>query len=125
MADAEGNVLHVPGTSAKATYQPKEILASYARYTQKGVTLAQGQGLLAAGTVLYRNSSTKKYTATASGNGAAKGVLRRDVDTTDEDKLANIVMSGILKNSLLVGLVSQAITDLNGRVDADRDWFIF
>lgn len=126
MADAEGNVLKVPGMSTGPSYTPKEILASYARFTQKGVTLVKDQGVLATGTVLYRDPATKKYTATPVGD--AKGFLRKDVDTTGQDKLGNIVVSGILKNSLLVGVVAGVggtVEDLNARVDPDRDYFIF
>lgn len=140
MPDREGNVLRPPGLSAKAEVKPIEIMASYARFTQKGVTMAGGQGVIAAGTVMGRVTSTKKYVpyTDAATNGAgsdtALGVLRESVDTgtggapptgTNMDALGDIVMSGILKNSLLVGLTASAITDLNGRVDTPRDYFIF
>lgn len=129
MADAQGNVLHVPGHTVKAQYTPTEILASYARFTQKGVTLAKDQGVLAAGTAIGRVTSTKKYVpyATGASDGSQNivGFLRREVDTTGEDKLGNVVISGILKRSLLVGLDSGGITALNGRVDSVKDYFIF
>lgn len=135
MAEHEGNVLRPPGITPGQSYQPKEILASYARFTQKGVTLLGGQGVLEAGTVLGRVTATKKYKPYASGNSDGTetplGVLRESVDTgtsaggNAEDKLGNIVISGILKNSLLIGLDAGAVTALNGRRDLARDYFIF
>jgi hypothetical protein len=134
MADAYGNPLDPPGTSQVAEVKPGDILASYARFTQKGVTLKGGQGVLAAGTVLGRETATKKYLAyddanSPAGIGVAKGVLRENVDTgpsgAPKDKLGNIIMSGIVKYSKLVGYDANAGTDLNGRVDTDRDWLIF
>jgi hypothetical protein len=61
MVDREGNVLKVPGSSVKAEVRGDELLASYARFTQKGVTLKAGQGVLELGTPLARETSTKKY----------------------------------------------------------------
>ena len=51
----------------------------------------------------------------------ARGVLRRGVDTGSDTAgkvyQGNIVISGILKNALLVGMDAAAIADLNARVD--------
>lgn len=110
-----------------------EILYSTVGFTQKGVTLAAGQGVLAAGTVLAQNSTTKRYVAYASGGangtGTARGILRTGVDTgTDADgpeKLGNIVIAGILKNNAIVGADAGARTTLGAVVDTVRGTFKF
>lgn len=129
MADAYGNVLYVPGTSAVSVVSPEEILFSYAKFTQKGVTLKKGQGVIAAGTLLARETATKKYVkyndAGSGGAEVAKGVLRQSVDTTNSDYLGNIVISGILKYDKLTGVDANANTDLKARVDTDMNTYSF
>jgi hypothetical protein len=138
----EGNVLLPPGLSVTTQVNGDEILASYARFTQKGYTIKGGQGIVPAGTVMYRETATKKYVINNSGNGLARGILRKAVDTgasgaTAADRLGNIVVSGIVKLSLMKDSLGAAIgsgstptltsvtSDLNARSDADRDFFIF
>jgi hypothetical protein len=120
-----GNVVRSPGFWKGNTSDDPELLYSTARFTQKGVTLAAGQGPLGIGTVLAQRTTDKKWVA-YDGSGddgadVARGVLRRGVDTgTDEDApeyQGNIVISGILKLPLVKGLDSAAIADLNARVD--------
>ena len=129
MADREGNVLRPPGTGSTPEVKGDEILASYSRLHQKGRTFKAGQGILEAGTVVARETATKKYveydTGGAGGAEVAKGILRTAIDTTDEDKLGNVVFGGIVKNSKITGLDGDAITALNGRVDAESDTFTF
>lgn len=130
MADQYGNIIPVPGfTPAPADVKPDEILKSTVGFTQIGVTVAMGQGILPAGTVLGRKTSDKKYYLyNNSGSGGveiARGFLRQAVDTTLVDTLGNMVIAGILKNSVLSGLDANAITDLNGRQDTTRDLFAF
>jgi len=100
-----------------------------AGYTQKGVTIAAGQGILPIGTVLGRKTSDKKYyvynNGASNGVEVARGVLRRPVDTTGGDQLANIVIKGILKNSLVSGADAAALVDLNARQDTVLDTFTF
>lgn len=120
----------VPGfTSPTDTYVDQELLYSAVGYTQKGVTIAGGQGILPIGTVLGRKTSDKKYyvynNGASTGVEVARGVLRRPVDTTGGDQLANIVIRGILKNSLVSGADSAALTDLNARQDTVLDTFTF
>lgn len=120
----------VPGfTSPTSTFTDPEILYSTVGFTQKGVTLAAGQGILPAGTVLARKTSDKKYYVYNNGGSGgldtARGVLRRAVDTTGGDQLSNIVIAGILKNSLVSGADSGALTDLGATVDSVRDTFKF
>ncbi len=63
----------------------QELLLSMAGYTQRGVTLAGGQGVLAAGTVLARHTATGRYFAywsqATDGRQVALGVLRDARDT--------------------------------------------
>jgi Bacteriophage lambda head decoration protein D len=125
----------VPGfTSPTATATDPEILYSTAAFTQKGVTLAGGQGVLAAGTLLGQKTADKKYyaysNAASDGTQTARGVLRRPVDTGASgsgaaDQLSNIVIQGILKLSMIVGSDSAAITDLGAVVDTVRGTFKF
>src|SRR5258708_845555 len=123
--------LPVPGfTSPTADYTDPEILYSTARFTQKGVTLAGGQGVLAAGTLVGRKTSDKKYyaynNANSDGTQTAGGVLRRAVNTGtagSADQLGNIVISGILKNGMVIGADAAALTDLGATVDTIRGTF--
>lgn len=120
----------VPGfTSPTDTFVDPELMASMDGYLQKGVTVAAGQGILPIGTVLGRKTSDKKYyvynNGASNGVEVARGILRRPVDTSKGDQLANIVYRGVVKNSLVSGADSAALTDLNARVDTVADLFIF
>ena len=115
--------------SPTGSYTDPEILYSTAGFTQKGVTIASGQGVLAAGTVIGMKTADKKYyaynNALADGREVARGVLRRPVDTGSvvdvaNDQVSNMVIQGILKYSLIVGLDSSALTDLGMVVDTVR-----
>lgn len=127
--------LPVPGfVNPTADYVDPEILYSTAAFTQKGVTIASGQGVLAAGTLLGQKTSDKKYyaynNANSDGTQTARGVLRRPVDTgvtvsVANDQVSNIVIQGILKNSMVVGADAAALTDLGATVDTVRGTFKF
>ena len=89
-----------------------ELLASYARFTQRGVTLAGGQGVLRAGTVLGpEDVRTRSTTSTLRQARTARmsplGILREDRDTspggTSTDCLGNLVTSGIVNLAMLSG----------------------
>lgn len=122
--------LPVPGfVSPTGDYTDPEILYSTAGYTQKGVTVAAGQGVLAAGTALGQKTSDKKYYAydntKSDGREVARGILRRPVDTgvvagAAGDQVSNIVIQGILKWQMLVGVDTAALTDLGMIVDTVR-----
>ncbi len=122
-------LLPVPGVSVGAEFTDPEILYSTAGFTQKGVTIASGQGILPAGTVLARRSSDKKYVvynnAGSGGAEVARGVLRKAVNTAAGDQLANIVIQGILKLSLVSGADSAALADLGAVSDSVRGTFKF
>ncbi len=136
MVDREGNVLKVPGTGSVTEVKGDEILGSYARFTQKGLTLLKDAGVLEAGTVLKVSGTPKKYTAAAKADVAsAVGILRKGVDTTGKDCLANYVASGIVKgakirysddtNGLTAGELADLAEALGGRYDAVHDYLIF
>jgi len=130
-----GNLIPSPTFQDGNYTVDNELLYSTARFTQKGVTLASGQGILLLGTVLGRVTETKKwkvYDNTADdGTEVARGILRQTVDTSTTDAVAaggiqaNIVISGIVKNSLVSGADADAVTDLNARQDTVLDTFTF
>ncbi len=122
--------LPVPGyVNPSSDYVDPEILYSTAAFTQKGVTIAAGQGVLAAGTVLGQKTADKKYyaynNANSDGTQTARGVLRRGVDTgltpgAANDQVSNIVIQGILKLNMVQGVDSAALTDLGAVTDTVR-----
>lgn len=117
------------GGSDQTSSQDLELLYSTAGFTQKGCTIAAGQGILPIGCVLGRKTSDKKYyvynNSASDGTQVARGVLRRAVNTAAGDQLANIVIQGILKNDLVSGADSGALTDLGAVVDSVRGTFKF
>ncbi len=124
--------LPVPGYSKGPEYTDPEILYSTAAFTQKGVTIAGGQGILPAGTVLGQKTADKKYYVYANGGtggvDTARGVLRRAVDTGgagSPDQLGNLVIQGILKLNMVSGADAGAITDLGAVTDTVRNTFKF
>ncbi len=133
MADQFGNAVPAPGFTQKDAVTDQELLYSTAGYTQKGVTLAGGQGVLYAGTVLGRVTATKKWgkynNSAGDGTEVARGILRKTVDTgtggTAQDMQANIVIRGILKNSMVSGADANALTDLGARQDTVLGTFTF
>ncbi len=122
--------LPVPGyVNPTADYIDPEILYSTAAFTQKGVTIGSGQGVLPAGTVLGQKTADKKYyaynNANADGTQTARGVLRRAVDTgltvsAANDQVSNIVIQGILKLNMVQGADAAALTDLGAVTDTVR-----
>jgi len=110
----------------------QELLYSTVGYTQKGVTVAGGQGILPIGTVLGRKTTDKKYYVYATGNSdgtqTAHGILRNAIDTGSTgapDQQANIVIRGILNLSLVSGADSGALTTLDARTDSILGTFTF
>ncbi len=129
MADQFGNAVPSPGYSQKAPVTDSEVLYSTAGYTQKGVTLAGGNGVLPAGCVLGRVTATKKWkqynNSANDGTEVARGILRKTTDTGSGDVQANIVIRGILKNSMVSGADASALTDLGARQDSVLGTFTF
>lgn len=125
MVDYPGNAIPAAGINRGPHVPDDEILYSYVGFTQKGVTLAAGQGVLQAGTAIARRASDKTWIKyTGSGTEGTPGILRKTVDTgTDEDGqkyLGNIVIAGILK----LGAISTAnggVTDIAEAIGATTD----
>jgi hypothetical protein len=116
----------VPGyTSPTATTDDKELLYSTkGGWTQVGVTVAGGQGVLTRGTVLAQKTSDKLYykydNNQSDGRGVARGILRKTIDTGASGAASQqglMVIAGILKNSLISGSDASAVSDLGARVD--------
>jgi hypothetical protein len=137
MAANSGNILGIPGQTSTGEVREVEILGSYARLTQKGLTLKTATGTtLAAGTVLKVSLTAKKYAGAAKADVAtAVGILRKTVDISDSDVLANVVLGGVVKGATVkytddtdglsgAELISLA-TALGGRYDATHDFLIF
>lgn len=102
MAEGTGNVLRPPGRTSKSATTDEEIVYSYAGFTQKGLTILSGSGFLPTGTVLKLSGTANKYTGAAKANVAlALAILRKDVDATSTDMLANYVLHGTLKASMI------------------------
>lgn len=133
-----GNAIPAPGYFKGNDTKDDELLYSTAGYTQKGVTLAPGKGVLLLGQPLAYNSTTKLWEPTlatqtgSTGNNVSRGYLRQTVDTgTDSSASAkkfqnNIVIKGAVKLSKVAAAVTaysgsqtvaNSITDLNGRQD--------
>lgn len=116
-----GNIIPAPGYYRGNVSTDDELLASYARFTQKGVTLRAGQGILPLGTIVARQSD-KTYIA--AGSGAVGYPLRRGVDTGADAAgkrfQGNIVISGILKlDRIKNASVSGWVTAMGARSDAN------
>lgn len=135
MVSREGNVLKVPGYGTVAQVSGDEILGSYARFTQKGLTLLGGSGVLEAGTLLKVSGTAKKYNGVANSSGISStlGILRKGADTTNGDLLANYVRSGIIKLSALKyadgtsvasGDQAAVATALGGKIDPIHGYLI-
>lgn len=98
MAYYPGNAIPAPGYAQSSTTVDDELLYSTVGYTQKGVTLKPGQGVLLLGTLLKQDASTKQYVKTTSN---PEGLLRQTVDTgaaaDGQVWQANILLMGIAK----------------------------
>lgn len=105
MVDQVGNEIPAAGIWRGVNVADDELLYSTVGFTQKGVRLAAGQGLLLLGTVLARRTADRKYVKYVSGgSGGAQtpvGILRKTTETGSDangmEYMANIVIAGILK----------------------------
>jgi hypothetical protein len=100
MVDQIGNSIPAPDYSKGGTYVDDELLYSTVGFTQHGVTLKPGQGILLLGTALKQDPATKLYVkATAAAD--VEGFLRQTTDTgsseTAQKFQQNLVEAGILK----------------------------
>lgn len=112
-----GNAIPAPGFATGNDTVDLELLYSTVGYSQKGVTLKPGQGVLKTGTILARDTASKRYVKYVKGGtggaGEPKGILRKTVDTGssagDQVFLGNILYSGFAK----IGLVKAANGDIS------------
>lgn len=106
--DTYGDEFHAPAV--------QELLLSHKDYTQRGVTLAAGQGVLPTGTILGRQTATGLYfpynAAATDGTQTPLGVLRDARDTGGPSSpalkppstaLGNMVIRGTLNANLVSG----------------------
>ena len=114
MTEYYGNSMPAPDYKVAAyTTVDDELLYSTVGFTQKGVTLKPGQGVLLLGTFLKQDPATKTYVAVANGVGA-EGVLRQTTNTGADANAqkwqANIVLAGMLSLSKVVAANSSGLT---------------
>ena len=129
---AEGDVLIAPGFGTQSEAASDEIMYSMQGYTQKGVTLKSGQGVVYAGSLLKRDTDGTYIVAAAADTGI-EGFLRQATNTsTDADmqprKLGNIVLMGavkVLPTATYAAAGAQVATALGGRYDATRKVIFF
>lgn len=128
-----GNILLSPGYQKNGAAFDDELLASTGGgFTQRGVTLAGGQGILPLGCILGQVTATKKWKVYVQGNSdgtqVPRGVLRNQVDTnanSNSDVQGNIVIAGILVNDRVSGADANALTVLKARQDTIFNTFTF
>lgn len=129
-----GNVIPATFYQPATVYSTDpEILASYEAWTQIGIDIAPGQGIIPAGTVMAQVTSTKKWKVYNNGGSdgidTARGVLRMGVNTgTDANGpyyRGNLVTQGTLKLVKVSGADAAAIVDLGARVDTVLKRFKF
>lgn len=136
MVDQIGNEIPAAGITRGPYIPNEEILYSTVGLTQKGVTLAAGQGILVAGTVLARRTDTKLYTkfvnGGGNGTGTPVGVLRRTVETGSDANgqkyMGNVIIAGILKLTAVSsanGGTSNLLTPMNAVVNDVFKYFKF
>lgn len=124
-----GNAIPAPGYAKGGQTIDQELLYSANNYTQKGVTLKPGQGVLPLGTLLKQDSASKQYVK--ANDNTATGILRMTVDTgTDaagQAFLGNILYSGLLKLSLVAAANSGVTLTsvLAGQVNSVEGFFKF
>lgn len=110
----------------------EELLYSHDHnYTQKGVTLLSGQGVLKRGTFLSRDPATKKYIKQTD-PALVTGLLRKTTDTgtsvTDQGWMGNILYGAIVQLALVTDANSGvAVTSavLGGTVNVAEGFFKF
>jgi hypothetical protein len=126
-----GNAIPAPAyTSPGGQTIDDELFFSMGAYTQKGVTLKPGQGVLLLGTLIKQDPTSKQYIVAAGGTGA-QGFLRNSTDTgTDVNGqawLGNIVYGGILRLSVVEAANSGVTLSgiLGGEVNTVAGFFKF
>lgn len=96
----------------------------YGQKNQPAMTTGVGSLTGGAGTAAVA-TTTAGSAGAADGSLKAKGVLRSAIDVSGGDVPGTIVFNAELKLNQLVGLTDDAVADLNGRVDEQRNTFTF
>lgn len=125
-----GNAIPAPGYAKGGQTIDQELLwSTNGGFTQKGVTLKPGQGVLLLGTLIKRDPTTKQYVKTGASD--ATGFLRMTTDTgSDADAQVyqgNIVYAGLL-NLALVKAANSGVSLTNllgGTVNEVEGFFKF
>lgn len=124
-----GNSIPAPGFYSGGQAVDDEILySSDHNYTQKGVTLKPGQGVLLGGTLLKKDTASKQYVKTTTPADAV-GILRKTTNTDAEGRTwqGNILYSGLVKLAA-VRAANSGVTltgVLKGIVNEDEGFFRF
>lgn len=126
-----GNSMPGPGYATTGSTVDDELMYSMIGYTQKGVTLKPGQGVLLLGSFLAKDAATKMYVAAPAGTNA-EGVLRQTTDTgldiNGQRWQANIVLMGLLKLAKVAAANSSGLTltnVLSAKVNTTMGFFKF
>lgn len=134
MPEYPGNAIPSPGYWQASPTTDDELLASMNGYTQWGVTLKAGQGVLLLGTPLAYETTTKRWVATlatgSNGITTARGFLRQTVDTGSDsggkEFQNNIVTFGAIKLAKVTAAIAavsgakalaDVLVDVGGRQD--------
>lgn len=96
----------------------------YGNKNQPQLTLSAASLTGGAGTAVPA-TTTAGSAGAVDGSMKAVGVLRRHVNVADGPAQGNVIDGGRLKLDQLVGLTDDAIRDLNGRVNTQRNSFKF
>lgn len=111
--------MSVIGSSPMVQYARTEIRAVLKDEILLPVTLAPQTTQLLAGTVLGMITASQQFTGYAVGNSdgsqVAKIILADDADISTGTQVISAYITGIFKQSALIGLDAAAITAMNGR----------
>lgn len=125
-----GNAIPAPGFRTGGGVIDDELQFSTHAFSQKGVTLKPGQGVLLLGTLIKQDTTTKQYVRATAGD--AQGILRQTIDTglsaSGQVWQGNIVTMGQLKLAK-VSAANSGVNVMGGvlgsRVDAVQGYFKF
>lgn len=125
-----GNAIPAPGFRTGGGVIDDELMFDMNGYSQRGVTLKPGQGVLLLGTLIKQDPTSKLYVKATGGD--AQGILRQSIDTGTDPQgqvwQGNILTMGQVKLSK-VQAANSGVTFgdgvLNGRVDSVQGYFKF
>lgn len=131
--DQVGNAIPSPGFFQQGTTTDDELLASAIGWTQVGITLKAGQGLVPLGTIMGQITATKRWvpyaTGATDGSQVPQGALRSSIETgTDpagHEFQGNLVVKGTLKLNKIANADAGAIAALKARTSTILNTFTF